>query len=306
MPALALDYRPRTLAEVRGNETTVKALEAVLARKPENIPHTMLFCGPSGCGKTTLARIVAKALGCNGSDFNELDIADFRGIDTAREIRRNMVYRPMEGRCRVYLMDECHKLTGDAQEAMLKAFEDTPDHVYFLLATTDPAKLKTTVRNRCTTFEVSSLSTREMRALLEEVLDQERVDVPAAALDAILDNCMGSPRNALQLLEKIIDMDPADMAAAVEQAARDQSQVIDLCRALIGKQKWVAVAKILKGLEEQEPESVRHAVLGYCAAILLKEDQPQAFLVADSFRKPFYESGGKAGLVLACYEALNG
>lgn len=306
MATLALDYRPRTLAEVRGNETTVKALEAVLARKPENIPHTMLFCGPSGCGKTTLARIVAKALGCNGSDFNELDIADFRGIDTAREIRRNMVYRPMEGRCRVYLLDEVHRLTGDAQEAMLKAFEDTPDHVYFLLATTDPAKLKPTVRNRCTTFEVAPLTEREMKALLGEVISAEKVKIPDAAISAILDNCMGSPRNALQLLEKIIDMDPADMAEAAEQAARDQSQVIDLCRALIGKKKWVDIAKIIKGLEDQEPESVRHAVLGYCASILLKEDMAQAFLVADSFRKPFYESGGKAGLVLACYEALNG
>jgi hypothetical protein len=108
------------------------------------------------------------------------------------------------------------------------------------------------------------------------------------------------------LLEKIIDMDPADMTAAVEQSARDQTQVIDLCRALIEKQKWGTVTKILKGLAEQEPEGVRQAVLGYCASILLKEDQPQAFLVADSFRKPFWESGGKAGLVLACYEALNG
>lgn len=305
MPALYLDYRPTKLSEVRGNETTIKALAAVLDRKVENIPHTMLFCGDSGCGKTTLARIVARELGCVGGDFTELDIADFRGIDTAREIRRNMAYRPMEGRCRVYLLDECHKLTGDAQEAMLKAFEDTPEHIYFLLATTDPSKLKATVRNRCTTFEVSPLSTREMKGLLSEVLEAEKVDIPDAALEAILDNCLGSPRNALQLLEKIIDMDPIDMEAAVEQAARDQTQVIDLCRALIGKQKWAAVAKILKDLTEQEPEKVRHAVLGYFTAILLKEDSAQAFLVADSFRKPFYDAGGKAGLVLACYEALN-
>jgi len=305
MPALALDYRPRTLKEVRGNETTIKALEAVLARKVENIPHTIMLCGPSGCGKTTLARIIAREIGCVGEDFVEMDIADFRGIETARELRRNMNYRPMEGRCRVYLLDESHRLTSDAQEAMLKAFEDTPPHVYFILATTDPNKLKPTVRNRCTTFEVSPLSTREMKGLLEEILALEKVKIPGAAMDAIVDNCLGSPRNALQLLEKIIDMDPADMALAVEKTAADQSQVIDLCRALIKGEKWGVVAKILKGLEEQEPETVRHGVLGYCASILLKEDNKQAFLVADSFRKPFYESGGKAGLILACYEALN-
>lgn len=305
MGTLALDYRPRTFNEVRGNETTIKAIKSVMAREKENIPHTMLFCGPSGCGKTTLARIVANDLGCIGGDFTELDIADFRGIETAREIRRNMNYRPMEGDCRVYLLDEVHRLTGDAQEALLKAFEDTPDHVYFLLATTDPKKLKVTVRNRCTAFEVSPLSSREMQRMLEEVLKEERVDVPREALDAIVDNCMGSPRSALQLLEKIIDMDPADMEEAVEKAAQDLSQVIDLCRALIKKEKWANVAKTLKGLEDQDPESVRHQVLGYCSAILVKEDNSQAFLVADSFRRPFYESGGKSGLILACYEALN-
>jgi len=147
-------YRPSTFDDIVGNSVTIQALKkSVEGRKN----HVFLFTGPSGCGKTTLSRIVAKELGAKGSDFRELDSADFRGIDTIRNLRKTIGYHPLESKVVVYLLDEVHKLTGDAQNAMLKMLEETPEHVYFILATTDPQKLLGTIKGRCSIYTVEAL-----------------------------------------------------------------------------------------------------------------------------------------------------
>lgn len=302
--SLAIKYRPTTLDEVKGNIGTLDALSAVLNRDRENIQHSMLFCGPSGCGKTTLGRIVASALGCGKRDFYEVDSADFRGIDTIREIRRNMAYAPVEGEVRVWLLDECHMLSKDAQNALLKALEDTPKHVYFLLATTDPEKLLPTIRGRCATFEVAPLDTDEMVDYIRWVAGKERKRVPPDVVRQIACDSLGSSRNALQVLDKIIDLPPEDMKAVAEQTAAKENQVIDLCRSLMKLEKWAVVAEILKGLEKEDPEKVRLAVMGYCGNVLLSgKDAPAAFLVMDCFRETFWNNG-RSGLIHACYTAL--
>ena len=129
---LHLDYRPKNLEELFGNKTTVNSLDAIIKRE-DDIPHAFLFAGPSGCGKTTLARIVAGALEVSDRDFVEINAANNRGIETARDILRTMGFKPVSGPVRVYLLDEVHMGTRDFQTALLKALEDTPSHVYFLL-----------------------------------------------------------------------------------------------------------------------------------------------------------------------------
>jgi len=304
--SLAIEYRPRTLDEVVGNRATVKALDAVLSRDRGNIQHAFLFTGPSGCGKTTLARIVAERLGATEENYCEVDSADFRGIDTIREIRRNMMFKPMGGGpCRVWLLDECHQLSKDGQNALLKALEDTPDHVYFLLATTDPEKLLGTIRGRCATFEVSPLDEDDMVPFLREIAGSERKRIPPDIIKQIAQDSMGSCRNALQILDKIIDLPPEDMKEAAEQQAQQANAVIDLCRALMRREKWTDVAKIIKGLEKEDPEKTRLAVLGYCSSVLINspKDAAQAFVVMDCFRDPTWNNG-RSSIVMAAYEAL--
>jgi DNA polymerase III gamma/tau subunit len=300
--SLSTKYRPRLLKDFLGNENIVKALRTMMER--EEIPHTLLFTGPSGCGKTTLARIVAARLKCSQYDFTENNAADFRGIDSVRDILRQMTLSPMSGPCRVWLLDECHQLSKDAQHALLKALEDTPKHVYFLLATTDPEKLLPTIKTRCVTFDVKPLNDNLMDALLKSVLQKEGVDnVPQEALDQIVQDSLGSARMALSVLDGIINMEPEDMLEAAKQTTAQQNAAIDLCRALIGKRPWREIAKIIQGLD-QDPESVRRAVLGYAQAVLLKSGQPQAWVVLDSFKQDFFTTG-KAGLTLSAYAAVN-
>lgn len=300
--SLHLDYRPDNTESMVGNEDTLAAFESIFKRKSK--PHAFLFTGPAGSGKTTLARIAVDLLDCCESEFTELDAADFRGIDMVRDLRRKMHYRPSRGPCRVWLLDECHKLTTDAQEALLKALEDTPKHIYLLLATTNPEKLKTTLKRRCTPFELSALSVSQIKTHLSEVSDEEKKKVPDEVLKQISQDCIGSLGMALMLLDKIIDMPKKQMLAAAKRAAAEESETIELCRALIKKAPWKSITKILRGLTA-EPETARRNVLGYCNSVILNGDSPRAFLIMDAFSEPFYDTGAP-GLTLACYNALYG
>jgi DNA polymerase III gamma/tau subunit len=300
--SLAVKYRPKLLKDFLGNEDVTKSLRSMMER--EEIPHTLLFTGPSGCGKTTLARIVAARLKCSSFDFTENNAADFRGIDSVRDILRQMTLSPMNGPCRIWLLDEAHQLSRDAQHALLKALEDTPTHVYFLLATTDPEKLLPTIKTRCVTFDVKPLSDQNMTILLDIVADKELgTPLRKEITDQIVQDSLGSARMSLSILDKILNMDAGDMLEAAKQQAANVNEAIDLCRALIGKKPWPVVAKIIKGIQ-QEPESVRRAVLGYAQSVLLGSNNGQAYIVLDAFRQPFYDLG-KPGLTMAAYMAVS-
>ena len=303
--SLYLKYRPQGLSDFVGNRNTIEILESILQKPHNEFPHAFLFAGPSGCGKTTLARIMAKKLGCSDNDYKEVDSADFRGIDTIREMRRQMSLRPLSGPCRVWLLDECHKLSGDAQAALLKVLEDTPRHVYLMLATTDPQKLLKTITNRCTQFDMESLSKRRMMKLLKTIMKKEKKQILDEVLEQITKDSFGSPRAALVILDQIINLPIEKMMHAVKKAEIKESQIIDLCRALLKREKWPEITKILKGLRDQDPEQIRRAVLGYCSTVLLEGDNPNAFLIMDCFQAPTYDIGW-AKIIMSCYEIIQG
>ncbi len=301
---LHTDYRPKTLDEIVGNNSTIKSLTSILNRERKKIPHTFLFHGASGCGKTTFARIVSNMLGCSEHDYTEINAGNNRGIDTARNILKNLHYKPLVGETKVILLDEVHATTKDFQNALLKSLEDTPPHVYFILCTTDPQKLLLTVRNRCMMFEVKKLSEEKLFGLLETILTAEDKPIDDPMMTQIATKADGCPRQALILLDEVIDLNPRERRRAIQSFKTQEEKTIDLCRALLKKDRWLNISKILKGLED-EPEKVRWSVLGYMNTVLLGgNNTAQASITIIMFQEPFYDTG-KAGLTLAAFKSIN-
>jgi len=301
---LYLKYRPQDLSEVYGNEQTKDAISAML-RDPEERPHSFLLHGPTGCGKTTIGRIIAQTLECVGMDLTEVDSADFRGIDTVREIRKRSYLKPLESPCRVWIIDECHKMTNDAQNALLKILEDTPSHVYFILCTTEPQKLLKTIRGRCSQFQLNPLEDKELRDLLREVVKAEGEQLTGGIYKQIIQDSLGHPRNALQILDQVLRVEPEARLEMARRSAEEQSEAIELCRALLRGGGWDSVKKVLASLAEQkqDPESIRRLVLAYCNSVLTKEWNPTAGLIMSQFIYPFYDTGFP-GLTHACFTVL--
>ena len=300
-----IKYRPSTLDEMEGNATTLAIISSYTS-SIRKCPHSFLLHGDTGCGKTTLARIISKNLGCEitSPDYSEIDSADLRGIDIIREIRKQSMYLPLQSPRKVWVIDECHKMTNDAQNAFLKILEDTPKHVYFILCTTEPQKLISTIKGRCSQFQLLPLTSVEMKKLLKKVTRSEKKGMDNEVYEQIIKLSDGKPRNALQILEQILAV-PKDMRLEIaQQTSLKTAQSIELCRVLLKNGSgWKEIRTILTGLKDQEPENVRRMVLGYCQSILLKTDNPLCGLIMEEFMEPFYNSGFPQ-LVYACYSII--
>lgn len=297
-------YRPSDLESFAGNRTVVETVSKILERDQKDIPKAWLITGPSGTGKTTLARIIASKLGCSDLDFVELDTADFRGIETVRDLRKDSRFGSIRGGNRLWLLDECHQLTKDAQEALLKLLEEPPNKVYFVLCTTDPERLKPTLKRRCIQLQLNPLSETLIQKRMLRILKQEKKEVPDKIVERIAQDSVGSLGIALSVLDKIMDLPTDQMAKAAKQHMEEENEAIALCRALMQGKDWRTVSGLIKTIK-QDPESLRRMVLGYCSAVLLNSGQAKAFVVMECFKQPFYDSP-MPQLVMACYEATQG
>lgn len=303
---LPLKYRPRTLAELAGNEETRETLESIFARKLSDIPHAFLLAGPSGCGKTTIARIIKTMLDVADTNYREFNTANTRGIDTIRDMSSTAKLTGLRKGVKMYLLDECHMLTKEAQNAMLKLLEDAPKHVYFVLATTEPDKLLKTIHTRCTYLTVKPLTVPAMVRHLKRVCEAENANVPPEVLTKIAQVSEGLPREAMKQLDTIIDLKSEEtMMNAIVIGTSEDKQVIELCRALIDKSAdWKKVSGILANLDA-EPENARYAILGYLNAVLLKSGSSRVIQLIKLFEPSFMYSK-KAGLTAACACAVKG
>ncbi len=221
--ALARKYRPRNFASLMGQEHVSKALGNAL--RSQRLHHAYLFSGTRGVGKTTIARILAKSLNCETGivaepcgvcstckeidegrfiDLIEVDAASKTKVEDTRDMLDNVQYAPVRGRFKIYLIDEVHMLSGHSFNALLKTLEEPPEHVKFLLATTDPQKLPITVLSRCLQFNLRHLSLQQISLQLSKVLELEKFTFETDAIAPIAQAADGSMRDALSLLDQAI------------------------------------------------------------------------------------------------------
>jgi DNA polymerase III gamma/tau subunit len=296
-------YRPKKPSEVVGQAKVVALLRGYLERKA--LPHALLFTGPSGVGKTTLARILKRALNCSDQDFVEVNTADFRGIDMVREIRERMGSAPLGGTCRIWLIDEAAKLSGDAQDALLKMLEDAPGHVYFMLATTDPQKLHATIKTRCTELKLGRIEEADLRALVARVAAAEGLAYSDAVVARVADVADGSARKALVILDALVGVEGEEAQLAAVAAGDFKAQAIEICRVLVRPgTAWPECAKLVEAVKD-DPEQIRRLILGYTRSIILKGGKlaARAYFIGRVFQDPWYGYEA-AGLTLCCYEVM--
>ncbi len=302
--ALYNKFRPQNFDDFFGNKAVVSALKKIVKSKPKDRPHTFLFQGMSGCGKTTLARILTKEFGCNGVfGLEELNAANTRGIEMVREVVDKAVLKPLSGKCRVFIWDESHQLTTAAQQALLKVIEDVPEFTYFIFCTTDPQRIIKTILNRCTIFQLELLKDGDLAELIECVLESLDENISDNVFDKLIFSADGSPRKSLVMLEQILIVKNEEEQLALLQKATAETEVKDLCRALLKRAKWREVSGIFQGINNIEPEMIRRAIIGYMKTVLLKANKVEAYIVLDCLKNNLYDSG-EPGLVLELYESV--
>jgi DNA polymerase-3 subunit gamma/tau len=257
--ALYRKYRPQGFDEVVGQEAVVRTLQNAIEH--EQVRQAYLFAGPRGTGKTSMARILAKSLNCAGTlaptstpdktchacvaiangtslDVVEMDAASQRGIDDIREIRERVVLQPVEGRYKVYILDEAHQLTDAAWNALLKLIEEPPPHLLFVFCTTDLSKVIPTVRSRCQTFVFQRPRLSELVTLLRRVAEGEGIQAQESALSLIARSARGSFRDAVSTLDQLASATEGSVdAQAVLQlvGAVEEESLLRLCDMIVDR-----------------------------------------------------------------------
>jgi DNA polymerase III subunit gamma/tau len=260
---LARKYRPKNFTELVGQEHVVQALTNALTT--QRLHHAYMFTGTRGVGKTTISRILAKSLNCQGADgqggitatpcgvcqackdidsgrfvdYTELDAASNRGVDEVQALLEQAVYKPVQGRFKVFMIDEVHMLTNTAFNAMLKTLEEPPEYLKFVLATTDPQKVPVTVLSRCLQFNLRPMAPETVLEHLQKVLQAEGIGADTQALRLLARGARGSMRDALSLTDQAIAFSSSGADGKLEEASVrlmlgsvDRSYVFNLIGAL--------------------------------------------------------------------------
>lgn len=312
---LNVAYRPYRMDEVFGNERIVRMFSNHITKK--TLPHAMMFTGPAGCGKTTAARIVALGMNCetghtpdpcckcdsctstinlNSLAVLELDSTRSGNIDVVKSTLKDLGSSPLGGeRYRILIIDEAHNLSGKAEDAFLKFLEDCPPHVYIILCTNEPQKLKLVTRQRCKTTQFGRLETHYIYDLIEQVAQFEGMTYKKDVLKKIAEASEGTPRQALTFLQMIAAEDSWE-DEAVSMVLNygvdiDQAEVYEFCKTLL-KGSFKTSMNAYKKIKTVPAETVRINITGFFTGCLRNarsvEDARKYSQIIDIIKDPYY------------------
>ena len=283
-------YRIEKINDLLSNENNKELLNGFILNKDR--PHSYLFFGDHGCGKTTTARIMAKELNC---EIIEINGSNDRGISTIREtIYEGSQFKTLLGNNKAYIMDEVHSLLALSQEALLKILEEPPKHVYFFLCTTDPQKLKNTIRSRCTQIEMEKISLRDLYPYLINISIKENNEISKQVARQIAETSEGHVRDSLNILEKVLQFkDEKKQLEIANQKIENDENIIDLCKLLLKDDFFTdGIKKILLSLQSENPESIRKIIINYMQKVLLNnsgKDMIRAAVIIECLDKIVYD-----------------
>lgn len=271
---LITKYRPNAFEEVIGHKEVVFALQR--AMKGSSHPHAYLLTGPKGTGKTTIARLICQTF---NAELIEIDAASHSKVEEARQLVEEAFHMSLSGSgTKMYLIDECHRLSRNAFDALLKTIEEPPEHLYIALCTTEADKVPDTITSRCYPVQLRPLKNQDIADLLDAVAYTEKWDVLPDVMSAVVESSQGSPRLGLTLLQSVRDVKSREEVRRVVSLIDAGQPLISLIQLLLrGKCTWKQARDFLSRIEDHEfDEAVIAAGRYICGAMIRAEDTTEA------------------------------